>query len=119
MRGRLDGVVAGSAVDAADYVDRVGGQGPTRAVRGLSEGVDESRREPVEDAARRVAVALLDAGPGPDDGLRSDGAEVADDRGGLDDGAAADVAAVDHGGGPEDDVVLDDQLVVGEQVQHG
>src|SRR3954454_4072466 len=37
------------------------------------------------------------------------------DGGRLDDRAPADGAAVDHGAGPDDDVVLDDQLVVGEQ----
>lgn len=47
------------------------------------------------------------------------GAEVADDGGGLHDAAAPDVAAVDHGAGPDDDVVLDDQLVVRQQVQDG
>ena len=42
-----------------------------------------------------------------------------DDRGGLDDGAGTEVAAVDHRAGPDDHVVLDDELVVGQQVQHG
>src|SRR3954464_9539273 len=69
--------------------------------------------------ARCLAGALLDARSGADDGLRPGGAEVADDRGGLDDAASADVAAVDHGAGPDDDVVLDDQLLVRQQVQHG
>ena len=46
-------------------------------------------------------------------------AVVADDRGRLDHGAGLDVAAVDHRPRADDDVVLDDQLVVGQQVQHG
>src|SRR3954451_13767080 len=119
--GRLwrPGTAGLSAVDAADDVDGVGGQCPPGAARGFGEAVDRSSGEPVEDAARRVGVALLDAGAGADDGLLAHPAPVADDGGGLDDAAAADVAALDHGAGPDDDVVLDDQLVVPQQVQYG
>src|SRR5687767_8044774 len=77
-RGRRAGW---SAVDAADDVDGVGGQCPPGAARGSGEAVDRSGGEPVEDAARRVDVALLDAGAGADDGLLAHPAPVADDRG--------------------------------------
>ena len=62
--------------------------------------------------------ALLDARPGADDRPGADQAAVAHDRAGLDDGAGADVAAVDHRARADDHVVVDDQLVVGQQVQH-
>src|SRR3954464_3914164 len=88
-RGRRAGL---SAIDAADDLDGVGGQCPSGAARGCSEAVDRPGGEPVEHAARRVAVALLDAGAGADDGLLAHPAPVADDRGGPEHAAPAPVA---------------------------
>src|SRR4051812_4007877 len=91
-RLRRPGQPAGpSAVGAADGVERVGGQCPGRPGGCFGEGVDSARGESVEVTPLRVGVALLDARRGPDDRLRADGAEVADDRGRLHDGATADV----------------------------
>src|SRR4051812_11022660 len=104
----------GSAIDAADHVHRVRGQRPARAPGSVDQAVHACGGEPVEDAARGVDVALLDAGAGTDDRLVAHAAPIADDRGRLHDGAAADVAAVDHGAGPDDDVVLDEELVLGQ-----
>src|SRR5215210_5053325 len=97
----------------------MGVERPGRPVRGDIQHGDLVGRESVEYRPVREVRTLLDAGAGPDDGLSADPAEVADDRGGFDDGAGAEVAAVDHRAGPDDDVVLDDELVVGQQVQYG
>src|SRR4051812_25054454 len=88
-----------------------GGRAPARAAQVQRRGSPPLGREAVENGPGRVGVALLDARSGPDDRLRPDSAEVADDGGRFDDRASADGAAVDHGAGPDDDVVLDDQLV--------
>src|SRR3954453_3852861 len=49
----------------------------------------------------------------------ADGAAIADDRAWFDNRAGTDVAAVDHRSGSGDRSVLNDELVVREQVQHG
>src|SRR5262249_20250577 len=70
----------------------------------------------VDDDPVAERRALLDDGARADDAAPPEPAEVADDRARLDERAGAEVAAVDHAARPDDDVVLEDELVVREEV---
>src|SRR5262245_9973687 len=80
---------------------------------------DLGRGEPVDLGASPESRALLDDRTRPDDAFGADRAAVADDRSRLDHGPSTDVAAMDHRSRPDDRVVLDDELVVGQQMEHG
>lgn len=64
-------------------------------------------------------LALGDQGTGLDEGVFADGAVVTEGGPRLYDGGPADGGAVDYAGGTDDDVVLDDELVVGQEVEDG
>ena len=63
--------------------------------------------------------ALLDDRAGAHDAPGTEHAVVTHDRARLDDGSGADATAVDHRAGTDDHTVVDDEVVVGEQVQDG
>src|SRR6266851_330042 len=107
-----------SPLDPAQSCDSVGGQGPTWPGRRAGQGVDEFGGETIQDGPVTETVALFNAGTGAYHRLGPDHAAVAHDRGRLNDTAAADVAAVDHRAWSDHRVVVDDQFVVGQQMQH-
>src|SRR5204863_2415419 len=63
--------------------------------------------------------ALLDDGAGAHGTPAAEYAVVTDDGAGLDDRSRADPTAVGHRAGPDDHTVVDDEVVVGEEMQHG
>src|SRR5207253_2233914 len=87
--------------------------------RHLVEASDLGGGESVDVGAGRESRALLHDGPGTHDASGAEDAPVAHDGAGFDDGTSADATAVDHGAGTDDHAVLDDEIVVGEQVQDG
>jgi hypothetical protein len=108
-------VIASTCVDHGREV--VARERPTRSLGSSILRISSAGNPSISTCPK--ARALFDDGTGPDDAARAERAVIADDGAWLDDRAGTDLAAVDHGARSDCDAVLDDQLVVGKQVQDG